>query len=334
LDLTSDFGSVTGIPICAGACGGAVRQLPGDVGRVALAPPPARRLTICTGILYDVGLAALPGELPLLTQWVEYHLSVGVENFFIYDADGSAGSLLADYIASGAVTYFPRWPASLSENLDSVVRDCKSCLNMHMNAHCVSKNKGLSRWVLFLHGFDTYLAAGRPAGAGRDQWSGSFSSRALHMSTMNIIDALWEHAGTIAISMIDFGGPPLNSSWVIGRFGLRQGGPITAQVEMARGADRESSWLNHFGTVMVNPDNVLGLLDHWSRSRPGSVDVEVPWEFMRVNHYVDALRPRCLHSSVPCEVPDYGMLENLRILCDKLGQTRGENPGFDHQPAC
>ena len=30
---------------------------------------------------------------------------------------------------------------------------------------------------------------------------------------------------------------------------------------------------------------VWGVLDHYARSRPGAVDVEVPWQLLRVNHY-------------------------------------------------
>merc|ERR1711976_522102 len=110
--------------------------------------------------------------------------------------------------------------------------------------------------------------------------------------------------GTVALSMMDYGGPPFNSSWLIGRFRHRAAAAPSGFDEYARGAKRDESWLNHFGAVVVNPLNVLGVMDHWSRSRPGAVDVETPWELLRVNHYVDAFQPRCYQKFLPCQVPD------------------------------
>lgn len=311
LDLESPIGRIADINLCQGRCAGGAAVGP--------APPPQRHITVCTGVLYDLDAAAGPGETPLLLQWLEYHLLVGVSHFYIYDADASGARLLAPYIARGLVTYFPRWPASLSAKLGRVVRDCRGCLNMQMNAHCVARSRGRSRWALLLHGFDSYLASGSGRPSGASFWSAGRPSDVLLASVLSVLDRAWEQIGTVALSMLDFGGPPTNASWLIGRYLFRQAGPVMFTHELARGASRVGSWLNHFGAIMLNPNNVLGALDHFGRSRPGATDVEVPWEFLRVNHYVDAVRPRSQKLIVGCDVPDDGLLERLRTLCSALG---------------
>jgi len=52
-------------------------------------------------------VAVLKDERPNLQEWLDFHLSVGVEHFYLYDNGSSDGSaeVLYPYIESGKVTY-------------------------------------------------------------------------------------------------------------------------------------------------------------------------------------------------------------------------------------
>ena len=46
--------------------------------------------------------------------------------------------------------------------------------------------------------------------------------------------------------------------------------------------------------VLCGLAQVWGVYDHYARSRPGAVDVEVPWQLLRVNHYAARLVLNCI----------------------------------------
>lgn len=52
-------------------------------------------------------VAVMKDERPNLTEWLDFHLNVGVEHFYLYDNGSSDGSteVLHPYIESGKVTY-------------------------------------------------------------------------------------------------------------------------------------------------------------------------------------------------------------------------------------
>merc|ERR1712039_648332 len=110
-----------------------------------------------------------------------------------------------------------------------------------------------------------------------------------------------------------------NSSWLIYRFQYRVLGPVLVLADIGRGNPRDESWLNHPGVTIRNPDNVIGVYDHYARSRPGSVDIEAPFELLRVNHYVDTFESRCSSRFLHCEVFDDSLLWMLPALCTRLG---------------
>jgi hypothetical protein len=60
---------------------------------------------------YLIAVALIKNEAPYLAEWIEYHLSVGVEEFFLYDNDSEdeTESVLCSYILEGTVNY-TRWP--------------------------------------------------------------------------------------------------------------------------------------------------------------------------------------------------------------------------------
>lgn len=307
LDLASALWEFVGVPICAGRCSGL-----GDARPTTLAPAPPRLLTACTHVMWNATASLHPHGPTLLSQWLDYHLLVGVDHFFIYDSDSSASPVLAKYIAQGIVSYYPQWPRSLSAKLGHVASDevgCRSCLDMQAEAHCAWRSRGMSRWIANLHGFDAYMSP-HPALVRRG-------------GVRPLLAALEPHrdaVGVVPLCMVDVGGSaPTNSSWLIARFQHRQAQPLFAQADLARGSRRETSWLNHFGTTLANPRNLLDIYDHFARSRPGAIDVEIPWLQLHVKHYVDALSERCSQRSLPCTERDSTMLWALEHMMVAAG---------------
>jgi len=300
--------------------GSAVPHLPRLALLAHAREPPPRLITVCTTVLFDAGrrLDGVGVGPPLLLQWLQYHMMLGIDHFVVYDSDGSAAEIVAPHVATGTITYFPKWPSRLSQKLEDVSRTphCRKCLSAQAEAHCLWLSRGLSRWVLSLHSFDAYLGVAQ----GRD---GSASSGLQHVVTVVAPLLAFEperrRIGTIALPMLDFGGEPSNTSWLLGRFRHRARQPVSVVGSKSRGNPRPNSWLNHMGVTLRNPENVLGVLDHFARSRPGTVDVEVPPEVMRVNHYVDAFGPRCASHFIPCDTPDGGLLRALPVLCKRVG---------------
>merc|ERR1712098_492292 len=86
---------------------------------------------------------------------------------------------------------------------------------------------------------------------------------------LNVLESQRTSIGTIALAMLDVGGYEFNSSWLVKRFRQRVGGKTQGLSELARGNPRDEAWLNHPGATMRNPENNLGVCDHYARSRPG-----------------------------------------------------------------
>eukprot|EP00746_Dinoflagellata_sp_MGD_P082682 gnl/MRDRNA2_/MRDRNA2_328429_c0_seq1.p1 gnl/MRDRNA2_/MRDRNA2_328429_c0~~gnl/MRDRNA2_/MRDRNA2_328429_c0_seq1.p1 ORF type:complete len:523 (+),score=53.86 gnl/MRDRNA2_/MRDRNA2_328429_c0_seq1:208-1569(+) len=102
-----------------------------------------------------------------------------------------------------------------------------------------------------------------------------------------------------------------NSCLVIGRFLHRQ--HSSAYSKWTHQEDRQvTRYLDHAGAVLVNPENVLSMLTHWARGRPGTIHMQLPASILRINHYVDIFRDRCeaeaKHGDPPCNMPDDSIL--------------------------
>lgn len=279
--------------------------------------PRRRRLTACTGVLFNADLR-LPGKLgPLLIdQWLAYHELLGVDRFAVYDSDGSAArgvaALQARVGAAADVVYFPRWPSRLSGKMQSISEDadCRHCASAQAEVHCLFASRGVSDWVVTLHSFDTYLTV----------YGGNAGIEAI----LGPLESERPRIGTVGIPMLDFGGTARNVSLLPGRFWHRHAEANVAVVEIARGSPWPDSWLNHPGATMKNPENIVGVYDHYARSRPGAVDVQIAHHSLfRVNHYVDAVRPRCNSGFQRCEVTDKGLLWAPFMLCERLGWPVG-----------
>ncbi|CAK8997191.1 Uncharacterized protein SCF082_LOCUS5116 [Durusdinium trenchii] len=253
------------------------------------------RLTVCSGVMFNAGQQMAGSSL--LQQWLAYHQAMGVDHFALYDSDGSAAEIqqVFSVSADAQVSYFPLWPSHLSEKLGTISRTehCRHCLSVVAEAHCLWSQRGRSDWVITLHSFDAYLA---PAPGHRLD------------VVLNHLESKRHEIGTVPLAMLDFGGAVnSNSSWLVERYQHRAFEPVRVLAEIGRGNPRDECWLNHPGVTMKNPLNVWGVYDHYARSIFGAIDVEVPWQLLRVNHYVDIFAERCASRFLPCVVRDTGL---------------------------
>lgn len=54
------------------------------------------------------------------------------------------------------------------------------------------------------------------------------------------------------------------------------------------------SWLNHAGNDIVSPKYGFGITGHhWGQARSGTIHLDLDHSVMRIQHYVDLLKPRC-----------------------------------------
>jgi hypothetical protein len=86
---------------------------------------------------YLVAVAIFKNEAAYVAEWLEYHHSVGVEKFFLYDNDSGDDpySVLCSYIVSGLVNY-THWPGVRQQN--SVYRSA------------IPRLRSVSFWVAFI----------------------------------------------------------------------------------------------------------------------------------------------------------------------------------------
>lgn len=111
-------------------------RLPGKLLRLL------RRLTVwkrtpATCPRYLCVAACLKNEAPYLEEWLEYHLLMGVEHFYLYDNDSSddPASVLEPYIRQGLVTC-TAWPGKGQQH--AIYR------------HALGRLAGETRWLAFL----------------------------------------------------------------------------------------------------------------------------------------------------------------------------------------
>ena len=84
--------------------------------------------------------AIFKDEASYLKEWVDFHLSNGVDHFFLYDNLSSDGfhEVLAPYVAEGYVT-LTTWPTKKSDNGQRAAYQ-----------HCLEERGGLSTWIAFI----------------------------------------------------------------------------------------------------------------------------------------------------------------------------------------
>lgn len=92
---------------------------------------------------YDLSIAAIIKNEDYIIEWVEYHLMVGVQHFYIYDNESTNGleRKLHKYIQDGIVTYI-YWPGKYQQ--------------MPVYKHAVSHFQYKTKWLAIIDG-DEYI---------------------------------------------------------------------------------------------------------------------------------------------------------------------------------
>lgn len=99
-----------------------------------VAPPDETAKFLCIG-------AIVKDEEAILEEWLEFHLLVGVEHFFIYDNGSTDGTIdiLRRYCSKGLVT-LAAWPHFVEDFHTQVLA----------YAHCLATFGKTSRWIAFI----------------------------------------------------------------------------------------------------------------------------------------------------------------------------------------
>jgi len=87
---------------------------------------------------YNLAVCAIAkNEGPYFKEWIDWHLSQGVEKFFIYDNESTDGTkdILAPYIKSGVVDYIV-WPGYRRQ--------------LAAYDDCLANNRFSARWIAFI----------------------------------------------------------------------------------------------------------------------------------------------------------------------------------------
>jgi glycosyltransferase involved in cell wall biosynthesis len=95
--------------------------------------------------MYTLSICALfKDEAPYLIEWIEYHLLVGVEHFFLYNHESSDqyAELLAPYVARRIVE-LRDWPSKKGDK-NWVESQKKAC------QHCIGKARGQTKWLAII----------------------------------------------------------------------------------------------------------------------------------------------------------------------------------------
>lgn len=92
---------------------------------------------------YDLSIAAIIKNEETIIEWIEYHLMVGVQHFYIYDNESTDGleRKLQKYIQDGIVTYIS-WPGKYQQ--------------MPVYNHAVSHFQYETKWLAIIDG-DEYI---------------------------------------------------------------------------------------------------------------------------------------------------------------------------------
>ena len=102
---------------------------------------------------YNIVIAAIfKGEDQYLKEWIEFHLIVGVEHFFLYDNGDSESSrkILKPYIEKGIVTYipFPEFHEDLLRNTYGGINFSRLSMQNLAMGDCVKNYSNRFKWLV------------------------------------------------------------------------------------------------------------------------------------------------------------------------------------------
>eukprot|EP00929_Paragymnodinium_shiwhaense_P105355 TRINITY_DN70331_c0_g1_i2.p1 TRINITY_DN70331_c0_g1~~TRINITY_DN70331_c0_g1_i2.p1 ORF type:complete len:827 (-),score=159.17 TRINITY_DN70331_c0_g1_i2:377-2857(-) len=136
--------------------------------RVCQETPKRHRLTVCPRVWFGADEPALGAAT--VQQFVEYHAALGVDHFFILDADGRTGEALQPIMQQrpGLVTYNPRIHGKIFPEVLNKTGDLRypywaahpTCHDPIAFGYCFFQNRD-SELILHLHFFDKFLTGAR-----------------------------------------------------------------------------------------------------------------------------------------------------------------------------
>lgn len=87
--------------------------------------------------------AIFQNEAPYLREWIEYHLLLGFEHFYLYNNNSDDGyqTVLEPYINRGIVDLI-EWPNDYVQDFDPVQKGAYN--------HCIKKNKSNTYWIAII----------------------------------------------------------------------------------------------------------------------------------------------------------------------------------------
>ncbi len=93
--------------------------------------------------------ANLKNENPYLKEWLDYHLLVGVDHFYLYDQDGGeeAKEIIKPYEEKGLVTRHP-WTMWEGTKYDGATKFYQKDKNHMGFSHCAKHHRDEFQWVM------------------------------------------------------------------------------------------------------------------------------------------------------------------------------------------
>ncbi len=106
---------------------------------------------------YDVSIVAITqNEAPYLKEWIDYHLKVGVNHFWIYtnNCEDNTNEVLKPYVDSGTLEVID-WPSQLQDN---EYHDFTFVIQPGSYNDCMNRSRGISKFVAVID-TDEYIVA-------------------------------------------------------------------------------------------------------------------------------------------------------------------------------
>jgi len=257
-----------------------------------------RRLTVCSQTMYNYPKLA-HAHHHVLRDWVDYHLHIGVDHFFLYDIDGSFSADLQPFIERGVVTYMPYWADQMSVPTGMMTLHGKTpnCAEPYAYTHCLLENYLVSQWVILLHDPDEYIAVPSVSSTG-------LQTAMSHVESIrNVTAEVWVFhvpmAARHGCSVINKRGSVLRCSLWRGRLGI----------------DLKRS------SPMLNPENCVGSYAHDCSHPVAQTETifhRLPPHHMSIYHYVELLPEtagRCERiMKAPCDTEDTSLMKGVSYL--------------------
>lgn len=259
--------------------------IPLHLCRVSFWGPP---VTMCLKPVWAPGTWEVYPDLVL--HWVLHHKRIGIDRFQLYDLDGALHSQVDRLQGMGlSVRYFERFGQQFATLERLRLEHGLTYLIEELSwEHCRMSNIGISDWVQFVHGLDSFL----------------FSSKDLLVPEILEFVTKGPHKNIcgVAVQTAVFGGQRTIVEGVAGGQS-----PIPYEF-LWREPNLTEAW--HVSEIAVRPAAALTASNHRLVCELRSETFVVPPDMLRSNHYFDVMQTRCS----TCDVRDTALRDALSKL--------------------